>query len=393
MFAAIMAAAKKSKSSKSETIKPLIKWTGGKFREFRFFEELIPKDFDRYFEPFAGGAGVFFALQPKGKALLNDKSADLIEFYKALKDPEFEEELRLYVKNWLAIKPLVKELMFDLSALFILYRNGTYEKQELKEIIFELVDKYVQNHPSLFEEEFCISPKNFIRELKSNIYSKFTRVLVIEQKENKTFSEELLADHIETAIKSGFYLHFRSVMNANRNAKKSQLSVGKRMANWYIVRELCYASMFRFNAKGEFNIPYGGIAYNKKNLGQKVDAMFSPQVKKLMKNTTFYCLDFERFFEKAKPSKNDFIFLDPPYDSEFSEYDNMSFTKDDQKRLAEKLLKLPAKWMMVIKNTPFIFSLYDKQGLNIKAFDKTYTYNVRGRNSRKAEHLIIMNYE
>jgi DNA adenine methylase len=388
-----MAADKKSNSVKEKTLKPLIKWTGGKFREFKIFEHFIPKKFDRYMEPFAGGAGVFFALQPKGKALLNDKSTDLVEFYKALKNPEFEKELRLYVRNWADIKPLVKELMFDLSALFILYRQGTYEKGELKEIIFELLDKYVQNHSSLFEKEFCINPEKFVLEIKNNIYSKFTRVLVIEQKEKKHFSEELLADHIETAVKSGFYLHFRRVMNENRNAKKSSLSIGKKMANWYIVRELCYASMFRFNAKGEFNIPYGGIAYNKKNIEQKANAMFSRPIQKLLKQTTFSNLDFDAFLKKAKPSKEDFIFLDPPYDSEFSEYDNMSFTKDDQKRLAKTLLKLEAKWMLVIKNTPFIYSLYDKQGLQIKAFDKTYTYNVRGRNSRKAEHLIIMNYE
>jgi len=388
-----MPAEKKSSSIKVKTLKPLIKWTGGKFREFRIFEGFIPKEFDRYIEPFAGGAGVFFALQPKGKALLNDKSADLMEFYNALKNPEFEKELRLYVKNWAAIKPLVKELMFDLSALFILYRQGTYDKKELKEIIFELLDKYVQNHPELFNEDFCINPENFIREIKNNIYSKFTRVLVIEQREKKSFSEELLADHIETAIKSGFYLHFRRVMNDNRNTKKSALSVGKRMANWYTVRELCYASMFRFNAKGEFNIPYGGIAYNRKNLEQKANAMFSKPVQKLLENTKFYNLDFDVFLDKVNPKKNDFIFIDPPYDSEFSKYDNMSFTKDDQARLAETLLKLESKWMLVIKNTPFIFSLYDKQGLQIKAFDKTYTYNVRGRNLRKAEHLIIMNYE
>lgn len=188
-------------------------------------------------------------------------------------------------------------------------------------------------------------------------------------------------------------MHFRKIMNDNMYATTTNINSAKRVANWYVVRELCYASMFRFNANGEFNIPYGGIAYNKKNLEQKVNAMFSKPVQKLLENVSFSNFDFDVFLQKSKPSKNDFIFLDPPYDSEFSEYDNMSFTKDDQKRLAETLLKSKAKWMLVIKNTPFIYSLYDKQGLQIKAFDKTYTYNVRGRNLRKAEHLIIMNYE
>ncbi len=379
--------------AKEKAIKPLIKWTGGKFREFSFFEHLIPADFDRFIEPFCGGAGVFFALQPQVKTLLNDKSSDLIEFYSTLKNPEFEKELRLYARNWNDIKKLVDDLMFDLSALFVLYRQGSYDKKELKEIIFEIAEKYINNHPTLFDKKFAVNPDGFKTEIKNNIYSKFTRVLVIEQRENKLFSEVLLADHIETAVKSGFYIHFRNLLNENMYAAKTNINASKRVANWYIVRELCYGSMFRFNSKGEFNIPYGGIAYNKKNIMQKVNAMFSEPVKKLLEKTSFYNEDFETFFQKAKPTEKDFIFLDPPYDSEFSEYDNNSFTKEDQKRLAEILLKSKAKWMLVIKNTPFIYSLYDKSNLHIHTFDKTYTYNVRGRNSRKAEHLIIMNYE
>jgi len=54
--------------------------------------------------------------------------------------------------------------------------------------------------------------------------------------------------------------------------------------------------------------------------------------------------------------------LDPPYDSEFSTYDKNIFNKEDQKRLADYLIKdCNAKWMMIIKNTEFIFDLYNKK--------------------------------
>ena len=42
-------------------IKPIIKWTGGKYAEYKFFKEYIP-DFENYYEPFFGGGGVFFHL-------------------------------------------------------------------------------------------------------------------------------------------------------------------------------------------------------------------------------------------------------------------------------------------------------------------------------------------
>lgn len=38
-------------------------------------------------------------------------------------------------------------------------------------------------------------------------------------------------------------------------------------------------------------------------------------------------MDFYEFMNTYKPKKNDFVFLDPPYDSEFSTYAKMSLIK------------------------------------------------------------------
>ncbi|MCM1029611.1 MAG: DNA adenine methylase [Pseudoflavonifractor sp.] len=72
-------------------------------------------------------------------------------------------------------------------------------------------------------------------------------------------------------------------------------------------------------------------------------------------------MDFEEFLDVTDPGQDDFIFLDPPYDSEFSTYAQNAFTRDDQERLANYLLtKCRAKWMMIIKNTDFIYNLYNQ---------------------------------
>ena len=84
------------------------------------------------------------------------------------------------------------------------------------------------------------------------------------------------------------------------------------------------------------------------------------------------------------------MFLDPPYDTDFSDYDGVDFTKFDQERLAYVLKKTLARFILVIKNTDFISGLYEKD-FRILSFDKQYTYNVRSRNNRDAEHLIITN--
>lgn len=85
------------------------------------------------------------------------------------------------------------------------------------------------------------------------------------------------------------------------------------------------------------------------------------------------------------------MFLDPPYDTDFSTYDQNCFDKEDQKRLASMLKKTKAKFMLVIKNTEFIYDLY-KDNFNISSFDKKYQVSFKNRNEKQVRHLLITNY-
>jgi DNA adenine methylase len=84
--------------------------------------------------------------------------------------------------------------------------------------------------------------------------------------------------------------------------------------------------------------------------------------------------------------------LDPPYDTEFSTYAGNEFNKNDQIRLANYLKKTKAKFMLVIKNTEFIYNLYNVKGFKIKSFDKKYLVSFQNRNDKDVEHLLITNY-
>jgi DNA adenine methylase len=46
-------------------MKPLIKWPGGKAREYKNIKNITPKDINTYIEPFFGGGGIYFNLEPK----------------------------------------------------------------------------------------------------------------------------------------------------------------------------------------------------------------------------------------------------------------------------------------------------------------------------------------
>jgi DNA adenine methylase len=74
-------------------VKPVLKWAGGKRQLLEpilsFVDRAFPHRIEKYYEPFAGGAAVFFALVSRGKfaeARLSDMNADLIRVYSALRD-------------------------------------------------------------------------------------------------------------------------------------------------------------------------------------------------------------------------------------------------------------------------------------------------------------------
>lgn len=175
--------------------------------------------------------------------------------------------------------------------------------------------------------------------------------------------------------------------------QNTSLTIEKATANWYVMRELCFGAMFRYNRQGAFNIPYGGSSYNYKNLRNKVTYICSPAMKQLFTKAHFSVADFEAFLSATKPSKDDFVFVDPPYDTAFSEYDAHPFTKEDHLRLRNVLLKLQAKWLSVIKKTTYITSLYANQGLYISEYSKRYRHSIKGRSNQHVTHLIIRNYK
>lgn len=70
------------------SVKPFLKWAGGKRKLLPEIRELIPRDFGCYFEPFVGAGAVLFDLQPR-KARINDINEELINCYRIVKeDPE-----------------------------------------------------------------------------------------------------------------------------------------------------------------------------------------------------------------------------------------------------------------------------------------------------------------
>ena len=71
-----------------------------------------------------------------------------------------------------------------------------------------------------------------------------------------------------------------------------------------------------------------------------------------LEQTLVSCDDFHSVFRRYPVPQDDFVFLDPPYDTEFSTYGKNAFSRADHQRLTRYLLEACAgRFMLVIKHT------------------------------------------
>ena len=128
-----------------QSLKPFVKWAGGKRQLLGEILERIPRTYDNYIEPFLGGGAVLFALQPK-RALINDINASLIHTYKIIaSDPqqfinkikeldsrivEGGKEYYYLIRDLYNSKLMREEFDLELAALFVFLNkhcfNGLY---------------------------------------------------------------------------------------------------------------------------------------------------------------------------------------------------------------------------------------------------------------------------
>lgn len=365
-----------------KSLTPLIKYPGGKTSELPIIVEYLPKEFKAYIEPFVGGGAVYFHLNQESN-FINDKSEELMLLYEYVKTSNrtFYKELDSIIDNWNKLH----ELSIDdrISKLYLDYRidQNIGMEEKLKQMI------NIDDVP-MFNLRSNVKFEQF---LASCLTAKFVLLRKNEIKKNELLSIELLKDNLEAGIKSAYYSYLRDVYN---NPKEyNNLSKPRKVAIYLFIREYCFSSMFRFNRNGEFNVPYGGVSYNKKTLATKRSYYKSSKVKKLLKNTGLYQLDFYDFVRTIPIGEDDFMFLDPPYDTTFSEYDKNAFDENDQKRLSQYLInECPCKFMLVIKKTDYISSLYQDKGLRIIEINKKYFVSFKNRNQKDVKHLVIMNY-
>jgi DNA adenine methylase len=352
--------------------KPLLKWPGGKSSEIDYikdnFRYLLPEKIDNYFEPFLGG-GAFWLSLNVNKMFVNDLSEDLIKFYLMIKEQnkDFFNIINNITKNWNYLHVLAVD-----EGLKVFHNN-------------DYISKAIEKIKLNFESEFF--SKRYIEDsiiiISKHIFEKIKRIHNVEQKTKQKLSDDYIIKNIECAFKSGLYIAIRNIYN------KHEVSDELKISCFYFLRDYSFSSMFRFNRNGDFNVPYGGISYNQRDPNARLSYWNDNNLIKHLNKTNFSQMDFEDFLKFHKPSSNDFIFFDPPYDTVFSTYDKNIFAEKDQIRLANFLKTCPASFLAIMKDTEFIREIYNHKNINILSFNKNYTVSFKNRNIKDVKHLII----
>lgn len=154
---------------------------------------------------------------------------------------------------------------------------------------------------------------------------------------------------------------------------------------YFFINKTAYSGMIRYNSNGEYNVPFGRY----KNFNTK---LITDEHYKLLQKAKIYNYDYSKIFDMTE--KDDFIFLDPPYDCIFSDYGNDNykdgFGEDEHRRLASDFKNLSAKALLVIGKTSLTEELYGKY--IVEEYDKSYAVNIRNRFKAGAKHIIVTNY-
>lgn len=155
---------------------------------------------------------------------------------------------------------------------------------------------------------------------------------------------------------------------------------------FYYLRKTCFRGMLRYNKDGKFNIPYGRYkTINYSDLQNKA-------YEELLSRTEVLNESFEYLFEHYNDANN-FMFLDPPYDSEFTDYGYCKFGKEEQKKLSELFKSTKIKCLMIIGKTAYIEELY--KDYIVGEYDKKYKFKLyagRVGDEINTKHLIIKNF-
>lgn len=258
---------------------------------------------------------------------------------------------------------------------------------KLKEYVPDEYDTYYEPFVGGGALLFELAPKkaviNDLNEELMNVYN----CLCNEEKFKKMCN---LLNHYEAEHSEEFYYEIRN-KDKNKNAY-NRLSDYTKAARTIYLNKACFNGLYRVNSKNEFNVPFGKKTKINTYEGSNLITVSNYLT---MNDIKIQSVDFEESLKTAK--KGDFVYIDPPYDSDTSTFNNYTedgFGKEEQRRLAQVYKDLDKRGVYVMlsnHNTTLINELYKNYHIHI--IEAKRNINANGKKRGKVEEVIITNYE
>lgn len=231
---------------------------------------------------------------------------------------------------------------------------------------------------------FALQPKRaLVNDLNQDLITVY-RVI----KENADALIEHLSRHENTPE------YFYRIRDLDRDKEAyAALSDVEKASRLLYLNKTCYNGLFRVNASGAFNSPYGH--YRRPNI---VNEQTIRGVSRYFNSCdiTFFSGDFASVLEQVP--KGGFVYLDPPYDpvsdtASFTGYNRGGFGREEQVRLKECCDALTArgvKFLLSNSATPFIRELYGSYRVSIVQARRAVNSVASRRGA--IEEVLVRNY-
>ena len=149
---------------------------------------------------------------------------------------------------------------------------------------------------------------------------------------------------------------------------------------FYYLNRTGYNGLCRFNSSGGFNVPFGkykAISYR----------MHFSEYESILSEWEFTSADFEQIDLEA----DDFVYADPPYDVDFTQYSKGGFDWNEQQRVAEWLSNHKGPVVLSNQATPRIVKLYRSLGFRLSFLEAPRRISCTGDRTPAREVLALRN--
>jgi len=174
-----------------------------------------------------------------------------------------------------------------------------------------------------------------------------------------------------------YYTHRRRF---NELLAQGEADTSEAASLFYYLNRTGYNGLCRFNQTGEFNVPFG--RYDKINYRSDF----------LEYRLAFADWEFTSVpFDDVALDAGDFVYADPPYDVEFTQYASGGFSWDDQVRAAELLSRHPGPVVLSNQATPRMVKLYKSLGYRLTFLAGPRRISCDGNRTPAREVLAVRN--